>query len=325
MSMIADIEWCDSAENTVMGCTGCELWNAQIEACYTGIIHARKENWIAQQTAAGKKTGFAREFEDVTRFPGRMVKATRWSDLCGISRDDKPWLNGSPRLIFHSDMGDAFAPHKSIYIEGRYRPVQPGTDFLYLCREIITNVGSPVGQRHVWLWPTKQVHRAAEFASWLRAIGVPWPTNLWLGTSVTEPKYLYRVDQLLRIGDETMTRFLSIEPLYAPVALGDRLRGSRIAWVIAGGESGAREDRLSVVGQGAPHVARPFDLTWACALMQECRDVNVPFFMKQLGTNPHDGGTRLRLRDRHGRSWHEWPRDLAVREVPGVNRRWSRP
>lgn len=59
--------------------------------------------------------------------------------------------------------------------------------------------------------------------------------------------------------------------------------------------------------------------------MQECRDANVPFFMKQLGTNPHDRGTPIRQRDPHGRRWHEWPRDLAVREVPGVNRRWSRP
>lgn len=325
MCMFADIEWCDSAENAVMGCPGCELWNAQIAACYTGNIHARKQTWIAEMTASGKATGYAREFADVTRFPGRMVKAARWSDLRGLTRDDKPWLNGAPRMIFLSDMGDALAPHKSIYIEGQYRPVQPGPDFLYLCSEIVKNVRSPDGQRHIWLWPTKQVHRAAEFASWLRAIGVPWPTNLWLGTSVTEPRYLYRIDQLIGIGDESMTRFLSIEPLYEPVTLGDRLRDRRIAWLIVGGESGARADRLPIMGRPGLHVARPFDLDWARALMEECREAQVPFFVKQLGTSPVGHGSAVRLRNSHGRNWHEWPRELAVREVPGVDRKCSRP
>ena len=203
--------------------------------------------------------------------------------------------------------------------------MEPGTDFLYLCDEIIKNVSSPDGQRHIWLWPTKQVHRAAEFASRLRAIGVRWPTNLWLGTSVTEPKYLYRVDQLLSIGDETMTRFLSIEPLYAPVSLADRLRSGRIGWVIVGGESGARVGRLPVAGQCGRHVGRQFELEWARSLMEECREAQIPFFAKQLGTNPLDNGKPVRLRDSHGGDWTEWPRELAVREVPGVDRKWSRP
>src|SRR3712207_7534850 len=42
-------------------------------------------------------------------FPGRMAEAALWSDLTGTDRPDKPWLNGMPRLIFISDMGDALS------------------------------------------------------------------------------------------------------------------------------------------------------------------------------------------------------------------------
>jgi protein gp37 len=325
MSINADIQWCDSTANPTMGCCGCELRSAEISACYAGNQHDRKAAWIAEQTAKGKATGYARTFEDLTRFPGRIAAAAKWSSLRGLARDDKPWLTGAPRMIFVSDMGDAFAPHKSIYIEGKYRPVEPNTDFLYLCSEIIRNVSSPDGQRHAWLWLTKQVHRAVEFERWLRAIGMPWPTNLWLGTSVTEPKYLHRVDQLMEIGDDTMTRFLSIEPLVAQVSLGGRLGTGRIGWVIVGGESGARLGRLPVTGWQARHVARPFDLEWARSIARECHEANVPYFLKQLGTNVIDSGKPIRLRDSHGGDWHEWPRDLAVREVPGVDTKWSRP
>jgi GAF domain-containing protein len=48
-------------------------------------------------------------------------------------------------------------------------------------------------------------------------------------------------------------------------------------WVICGGESGPG--------------ARPFHLSWAESLLAQCRAVDVPFFMKQLGSNP--GGLRV--------------------------------
>lgn len=321
MSINTDIQWCDSTANPAMGCCGCELRSDKLSVCYAGNDHDRKKGWIAKQSAKSKATGYAREFEDVTRFPGRVAEAARWSGLHGLAREDKPWLTGGSRMIFLSDMGDALSPHKSIYVDREYRPVEPNTDWMYLLTEVVKNASSPEGRHHVWLWLSKQMHRAIEFEQWLRAIGVPWPSNLWLGTSVTEMKFLYRVDQLLSIGDASMTRFLSIEPQVAPIELRDQLKDRRIAWVIQGGESGARAARLHLVEQ---HIARPFDLDWARAMLRECRQADVAYFLKQLGSNPIDNGKPLLPRDSHGGDWREWPIELAVREVPGVDPRWSR-
>lgn len=325
MAIHTEIQWCDSTCNCVMGCCGCELRNAAINACYAGNEHDRKGPWITEQTRKGKATGYALTFEDVTRFPGRVEKAAQWPGQQGLRRDDKPWLNGAPRMIFLSDMGDALSPHKSVYVDGQYRPVEPGSDFLYLCAEIINNVSSINGRRHTWLWLSKQMHYAVSFGRWLRDMGVRWPSNLWIGTSITESKYLNRASLLLQVGDESTTRFLSVEPQIEPLALRDSLHGKKIAWVIQGGESGARPNHSSIIGPRPRHVARPFELNWARQLARECADAGVAYFLKQLGSNVINNGKPLPLQDSHGGDWHDWPRDLAVREVPGVDRRWSRP
>ena len=39
---------------------------------------------------------------------------------------------------------------------------------------------------------------------------------------------------------------------------------------------------------------------------------------------PIKKGARIKLRDRHGGDWREWPEGLRRREVPGVDRRYSR-
>jgi protein gp37 len=86
-------------------------------------------------------------------------------------------------------------------------------------------------------------------------------------------------------------------------------------WVVVGGESGPG--------------ARPMDLAWARSIVQQCRAANVPVFVKQLGTNPHERVDRaiaaseplipyVRLRDRKGGDLTEWPSDLRVREYPRV-------
>ena len=88
-----------------------------------------------------------------------------------------------------------------------------------------------------------------------------------------------------------------------------------LSWVVCGGESGPN--------------ARPFDLAWARSAIAQCRVADVAAFMKQLGarpgwySDPHEGyatrprtWTDLKLRDRKGGDWSEWPADLRVREFP---------
>lgn len=270
------IQWCDSSVNPTMGCDGCELWDAHRKSCYAGGQTERRQGM----------PGFPPSFTQPTPFPGRMAKAARWSDLTGQPRKDKPWLDGSPRLIFVSDMGDALSAALS---------------FEYLETEIITSVTSPAGRRHRWLWLTKQPSRMGKFCRWLRELGIPWPENLWVGTSITTRATLGRIPHLLKVGDELTTRFLSVEPQVEEVSLRPWL--PELDWVIQGGES----------GRGA----RPFDLAWARGLRDECRNATVPYFLKQLGRRPVDCGLELKLRDPHGGDWTEWPDDLRVRDTPG--------
>jgi protein gp37 len=152
----------------------------------------------------------------------------------------------------------------------------------------------------------------AEFSAFVGA-GC-WPSNLWVGTSVTEPKYLRRIDNLITVGDGSTTRFLSLEPQYAPISLAGKLEGIR--WLIQGGESGPTKPGKLTEEQFAQRRARPFDLAWARQIRDECAGAKVKYFLKQVGSIPVEYGRSVELRDGHGGDWSEWPKDLRVREMP---------
>ncbi|QDT66612.1 DUF5131 family protein [Calycomorphotria hydatis] len=270
------IEWCDSTVNPSMGCDGCELWTRDSKVCYAGKIHKRRVGHL----------GFAPSFQEVTEFPGRMADATRWSDLINKDRPDKPWLNGMPRCIFVSDMSDLLSASIS---------------FEYIFEEVMSNVLSEYGKRHRWLWLTKRPKRMKEFSHWTRhTMKVQWPINLWVGTSITSRGTLGRVGDLLQVGSDHTRRFLSVEPQWELITIGQPLRG--IDWVIQGGESGSAQ--------------RPFDISWADSLREECQHADVPYFLKQLGKNFVSEGHRLYLQSSKGNDWSEWPERLRVREIP---------
>jgi protein gp37 len=276
MGIKTPIEWCDSTVNPTMGCDGCELWTAERKICYAGKLHERRIG----------HPGFAPSFEEVTEFPGRMQKATEWSDLTGQPRPDKPWLDGLPRMIFVSDMSDTLSSAVS---------------FEYMLDEIIWNVLNEHGVNHRWLWLTKRPDRMAKFSQWLRSKAkVQWPSNLWVGTSVTTQATVSRVHDLLRVGNEYTTRFVSVEPQWDVIELGTTLK--QIDWVIQGGESGS--------------IKHPFDTVWADRLRDQCQKVGVPYFLKQLGTHVIEDGRRFRLKSRKGVNWDEWPKRLRVRQMP---------
>jgi protein gp37 len=130
---------------------------------------------------------------------------------------------------------------------------------------------------------TKRSARLAEISPRL-----VWPPNVWMGVSVENSDYLFRVDDLRRIG--ARVKFLSCEPLLGPLTDLD-LGG--IDWVIAGGESG-------------PH-ARPMHPDWARGVRDVCLRDGVPFYFKQWGgTNKKKAGRTL-----DGVIWSDMP---AARE-----------
>jgi protein gp37 len=149
-----------------------------------------------------------------------------------------------------------------------------------------------------WLLLTKRIDNAPKMlpADW--SDGYP---NVWLIVSTDHAGLARDVSRLASL--PAVVRGVSIEPQLAPLSLGRF--AERAQWVINGGESGAG--------------SRPFHLEWARSLVTECRSATIPIFIQRLGSKPHEAGTPLRLQDRAGANWNEWPVDLRVREFPETN------
>jgi protein gp37 len=239
--------------------------------CYAGLLG----------TFRGGHKGYAEQFERPAFFPGRMAKAARWNLPSEREMATKPWLEGCPRLIFVSDMGDALSKNVS---------------FDYLLQEIIANVSSDVGSRHFWLWLSKRPAQMAKFGDWLTKRGVAWPDNLMAMTTVTAQSKSSRVDELRKV--PSRLKGLSLEPLFEPVDLD--FEG--IDWLICGG--------------GSDVLAQPFHVEWALHLLDQCRAAGVAFFLKQLGKKPFYQNEPLELEHKHGGDWSEWREAWQVREVP---------
>lgn len=111
-----------------------------------------------------------------------------------------------------------------------------------------------------------------------------WPSNVWMGVSVENEEYAYRIENLRQTGAQV--KFLSLEPLLSPIP---NLHLNGIDWVIVGGESGPK--------------ARPMEMDWVRDIREQCQEEGVPFFFKQWGgINKKKNG---RLLD--GRTWDEMP------------------
>lgn len=114
---------------------------------------------------------------------------------------------------------------------------------------------------------------------------IEWPDNVWMGVSVENQDYIWRIDCLRQTGAKI--KFLSLEPLLGPLPrLG--LRG--VDWVIVGGESGPK--------------ARPIRQSWVVDIRNQCLKAEVPFFFKQWGGFNKKSNGRVLL----GRTWDEMPR-----------------
>ncbi len=249
--------------------------------CYASKLHLNRGTSV---TNGGRKAnrGYAPTFEQVTPFEGRVKAAAKYSDLAGTARPDRPWLDNLPRLIFVSDMGDAFSNPE---------------DFDLLEGETAHIIGDK-GRRHLWLWLTKRPGNIRRFADRIGGL----PKNVCAMTTVTSEANLSRIDQLRDV--RCHIRGLSIEPMWSPLA--DRIDLTDIDWVIVGGESGAES------------AVQEFPVEWALDLRERCLESNVAFFCKQLGRKPTRDGSPINLKDKHGGAWSECDDDLKLREFPAT-------
>ena len=111
-----------------------------------------------------------------------------------------------------------------------------------------------------------------------------WSKNIWMGVSVENEDYTYRIDDLRKTGAHV--KFLSLEPLIGPLP---NLELDKIDWVIVGGESGPG--------------ARPIEESWVTDIKDQCEQFSVPFFFKQWGgQNKKQAGRVL-----EGETWDALP------------------
>lgn len=174
---------------------------------------------------------------------------------------EKPLEWQKPQTIFVNSMSDLF--HKDV-------PVT----FIHAVFEVMKKASW-----HTFQILTKRAERLEELNPLIE-----WSQNVWMGVSVENQDYIYRIDHLLRTGAKV--KFLSLEPLLGPL---DGIRLDGIDWVIVGGESGPG--------------ARPIDPTWVASIRDQCIAANVPFFFKQWGGIKRK--TTGRILD--GRTWDEYP------------------
>lgn len=202
-----------------------------------------------------------------------------------------------------------------------------------------------MSKRHTYQVLTKRPERARAY---LTAEGVEarirsapgvWPLpNVWLGTSVEDqPNANERVPHLMLT--PAAVRFLSIEPLLAPVdptrISTMRFRGAEIANALTGELSGIFGDPAGyagkihwvIVGGESGSKARPMHPDWARFIRDQCSAWGTAFMMKQwgawapCGSNdgawPVDTRTCIRLTPDGKRQEGGWPMQMVGKEAAG--------
>ena len=179
---------------------------------------------------------------------------------------EQPLTWKKPRTIFVNSMSDLF--HQNVPF-----------DFIERVCEIMAKASW-----HRFQVLTKRSERLRALAPRLQ-----WPNNVWMGVSVENGDYAYRIDDLRDTG--AVIKFLSLEPLLGPLP---NLNLDNIDWVIVGGESGPR--------------CRPMDEQWALDILSQCKTRQVHFFFKQWGgRNKKKAGRELR-----GKTWDQMPETALV-------------
>lgn len=280
------IEWTDETWNPV---TGCSKVSQGCKNCYAC------RDW--QRLAANRKTVYyGREFTDVRCHPERLDQPLRW-------RKPRRVFVNSMSDLFHEDVPDDFID-EVFGVMGACDDLGAGHRFQILTKRPEKMLG----------YMKERAHKAYNRRR-MDCNQFP-PRCVWLGVSIEDQA---TADERIPILLETPAamRFVSAEPLIGEVNLqyikiacpnsksdccGDQAyddvlngtthcyatlpeayTGSKIDWLIVGGESGLQ--------------ARPMHPDWVRSLRDQCQEAGVPFFFKQWGVwlpgTIYDDGTML--------------------------------
>ena len=302
MGESTNIAWCHSTFNPWIGCT----------KVHTGCANCYAEKLAT--TRLGRRWG-AGAHRQVTS-ESNWKQPLRWARAAAKA--------GERRRVFCASLADVLDEEAPPKAQARLWQLIRETSS-YDTRTTLGMARWSLGPGLDWLLLTKRPERWEVIPADVRSL-------VWLGTSVSDQATADEwVPRLLK-AEGFAKRFLSVEPLVAPVnlvstgALGcdcrpielddgsveDRCSGQcafyraawkgqnplrRLDWVIVGSESGPR--------------ARPMEIAWARSLVDQCLAADVPIFTKQLATE------RARQHgDSKGGDPEHWPPDIWPRQFP---------
>lgn len=224
------IEWTHHTFNPWWGCVKV---SAACDHCYA-------ETWAKRlgENVWGAKTD------------RRFFSDAHWKEPLKWNREAA--ANGVRRRVFCASMADVFENRKDL-VEHRLRLLELIRDTPHLD----------------WLLLTKRIHLVRKQLP----KGYEFPSNVWLGATVENQAAADKRIKYLLAFTTPSVRFLSCEPLLGSLDLREYLKrgplGTRVDWVIAGGESGPG--------------SRPMEPQWPDALRKQCNAAKVAFHFKQWG------------------------------------------
>lgn len=323
------IQWTDATWNPVRGCSRV---SAGCMNCYAEKV-ASRFSWAGHEHHAG---GSDMEEKAPGPYSGLVDHRGHWTGAIRFVEEHllDPIRWKKPRKIFVNSMSDLF--HKNVpdeWIDKIFAVMalapqhtfqvltkRPERMREYLCK--LSDVGPFAAQL--------RIDRCAAKINGGSFVGSGWPLkNVWLGVSVENQE---TADERIPLLLETpaAVRFVSYEPALDFVDFtrmggddelgteynsltgeweGNDEGGTRLDWIIVGGESGPG--------------ARRFDPAWARSVVHQCEAAGVPVFVKQMGSNAVEAELSWPVHahwtndlNRKGDDPGQWPEELRVRQFP---------
>lgn len=246
----------------------------------TGIEWTDKTHnfWYGcQKVSPGCKFCYAER--DMSRFPDQF----NFNKITRAKGFDKPLSWKTPSMVFVNSWSDFFIEDADPWRPEAWKIIRETPHLIY---QILTKRPELIHARLPEDW------------------GAGYP-NVWLGVSVENNKYRYRIDDLSNI--PAYVRFVSYEPALGPLDIRIELDLRCVDWVISGGESGPS--------------ARPADESWFITIRNQCRDYGIPYFHKQNGGNKKIGRA-WGGRELQGKVYHEFPDVSALKRTAIKTRRF---
>ncbi len=323
--MSTGIEWTDETWNTIVGCSriseGCKN-------CYaaTAANSARLQQfWQYQEVKDWNGQVVFVENQLMKPFEWKKPKRIFVCSMSDLFHENIPdeWRDGVAAALRHRIFSViALNPRHTFQILTK-RPNQM-RDYLQGAKQRIRRASVDMGRKFNLPYELWESYETCQF---------DWPLkNVWVGVTAENQKAASeRIPVLLRT--PAALRFISFEPLLEPISLQlvpmasttlpQRWEDAQqevvkvieevealpfLDWAIIGGESGKN--------------ARACHIEWIRHLVKQCQVLEIPVFVKQLGTNVIDGtqglagSHRIPFRNRKAADISEWSEDLVIQEFP---------